>query len=221
MREKLKAEIAKKGEGLKKFLDLVASFDGIIEEEPKRFQAAMKAVKASHGMDEYDVIKSVDAQIAELKNQRQSMVGSISDKRIELRDYTDTAKDYRDKIEGLRKEIEDLEAKKKEALTRADAIESEMKAFESNFDKISNEIENELNALKGKIISYISAANGKGEPQQAKQREPSMKKPSPAISSDKKPAKSEGKPCPVCGSAMQFYSFEKAWKCYVCGHDEK
>jgi hypothetical protein len=35
-----------------------------------------------------------------------------------------------------------------------------------------------------------------------------------------KQKKARQKPCPVCSNQMDWYSYDKKWKCFVCGHEE-
>jgi DNA repair exonuclease SbcCD ATPase subunit len=240
LQEELRDEIEREGEGLKKFLDLVASFTDIIPEEGKRYHAAMKALSHAADLTSQHVVEAANRQIAALKKQRDGFARSVADRRTELKALSRKSQDIKSQIANLQNRIRRMEEEERELMESVAAGERELESAEDAFANIVENLEYEIADTRKKVMAYLLNEVPEAEdtaipeiPVGSEQAVPSIRgaeepdrgdvtiKLTPPETQESGPGSdAKQKSCPVCNNRMEWYGVKKMWKCFVCAHEE-
>jgi chromosome segregation ATPase len=228
LKDKLQGQIACQGQNLGKFLDLVESFKKYIPDEVRRYHAAVQAMNQAAGLSRDDILRAADNQINGLKQQREGFGKSMANKRAQLNEMKTGVQEIRGRMKELQEKLHIIETQEKKARATAIAFEKDIKVREESFHTVAQNLEDEITETKNRIIDHLSKDVGIVEItlEQKKVQEIKDRVFSPipegmeAEDTTEEEAAITVKPCPMCNSQMDFYDFDKAWKCYICGHEE-
>ena len=167
--KEIKDSIQKEGVELTKFLDMVASFADDIEEEHKRYRAAIKAMKQASGIDQYDVLKAADRQLKKLSQTESLMASSLEEKRADLNQLLSRASSIDTKLKELRKQVDELEKERTIISDRRTSKEKEINAVEESYKSVAEHLSKQIGLVKDKLGRYLAEDfNGKpAEPVQS------------------------------------------------------
>ena len=161
--KEIRESIQQEGIELKKFQDMVASFADDIEEEHKRYRAAIKALKQGSGIDQYDVLKAADRQLQKLNQTESLMASSLEQKRADLQQFVSRASSIDEKLKELRKQTDELEKERTIISDRRMSKEKEISAVEDSYKSVAEYLSNQIGRVKEKLNRYLSD-EFKGEP---------------------------------------------------------
>jgi len=232
LREEIKKVIENEDTIYGKFRGLVESFREIIPEEKKRYQAAIKALTATSKLSQQEIVKVVNAQLAELKVLEKSlMMFGLPGWRDELKVMEAKSQEMKAEMTKLREIIARLENEEKALLSKKAAREKEIQLVEKAMRELFLDIGAEITAIKKKVEEF-TAERAATQPSQAIWPGDSPKGDIPGaakggngqgigIPVSSAPQDSEWqKKCPMCGGRMNFYSNDRMWMCYNCAYEE-
>lgn len=226
-----------------KFRGIVESFRDILPDEKQRFEAAIKAMGATAGLGQEDVLKAADNQLDEIKVLEQELISALGSRRDELKAMEARTREVRKEISRLREVINRLEREEQDLLGGISAREEEAKLAEKGLKDLFKEIGEEITGIKHKIVGFAAEKvaprpiviksnkheeETKGGKQAGKVTEPpaieTKNKPeeeSSILETPPPPARKKGeRECPMCGGGMSYFLKEKKWQCYSCAHED-
>jgi predicted nucleic acid-binding Zn-ribbon protein len=228
--EKVRCEIEKDSGELKKFLDLVESFRDIVPEEDKRYHAAMKALTHDSGSGKEALLSAADRRLSELENQKKSFALSLAGRRAEMKVLLAKPDRLKDEISRLKEELRRLEEEENNVLTNFAAEEKALTTTEEKFSAMAEALEKEILEIRRRITRYLfeGAAPPDGHLMQLDIDADDAVSPSgeeadgfegATFRLEAGEASGNTKPCPNCRNQMNWYDFDKKWKCFVCAHE--
>jgi ABC-type transporter Mla subunit MlaD len=159
----IRESIQQEGIELTKFMDMVASFADDIDEEHKRYRAAIKAMKQASGIDQYDVMKAADRQLKKLSQTESLMASSLKEKKADLNQLTARASEIDEKLGALRKQTDELVKERSLIADRRNAKDKEVAAVEESYKSVAEFLSNQIGQVKEKLNKFLSD-EFKGEP---------------------------------------------------------
>jgi len=159
----IRGAIQAEGPEFTKFLNMVASFSDDIPEEYKRYRAAIKAIKQSSGIDQYDLLKAADRQLMKLTQTETMMSSSLEGKRADLKQFILRSREINDKLNILKKQVDELEKERTIISDRRATKEAEIAVVEDSYKSVAGKLGKEIGLVKEKIQKYLSE-DYKGEP---------------------------------------------------------
>jgi DNA repair exonuclease SbcCD ATPase subunit len=228
--ESIRSEIEKENGVLRKFLGLVESLRDIVPEEDKRYHAALESLSQAIGVSKEDIVRAADRQLSELENQRKSFALSLVERRAEMKVLLARANHIKSEASRLQEEIHRLEEEEKRILAKVKAEEAALRTTEENFTAVVEKLEKEIGETRRRITRYLLEG---APPPDEPLMHPHMEEfaGTRAVGEDPddfgdttlRPAAEKTsvntKTCPNCQNQMDWYDFDKKWKCFVCAHE--
>ena len=153
---RLREHISAQGRPFTQFLALVASFTEIIEEEPGRYRAALKALEKTGGLTAEQVLLAGKDQLQALESQREAFAEAVAAKRAALRQSGSGVDAIREKIAELQRSIGALQEQEQGILHSVAAEESRIKAAEQGFFSLLGSLHDEITATREKIKKHLA-----------------------------------------------------------------
>jgi len=153
--DRVRADIAGRGQALAQFLALATSFAEIIPEESGRYRAALKALEKTGNVTRKEVLRAANDQLRALGAQREVFAGTVSRKRDELKTRGSGADAIRARIAELQQNIGRLQEEEQGILRDVALEEGKIKAAEEGFSSLLSTMETEIKASQEKIEKYI------------------------------------------------------------------
>ncbi len=246
--DEIRTQVENESEDVKKFFDMVKSFEDIVPEEDKRYRAAFKALFSTTGITRDELLMGMQRQHSELKRQKELFNKTVVSWRSKMKNMSTDTKSLRNEINILKERIRELEKKEKDLLSKSSEQEREIKEAEVRFGTLTREIEQNVNNLSGKISSFIpkdmALPKAPEKPPEKEPEAPSLPEPSeedkvsrelleisgaypaitPEASENEEPQEDQApepqtKECPRCGRNMELMDDGIHWKCKLCGHE--
>ncbi len=133
-------------------------------------------------------------------------------------------------ISRLREEIHRLEEEEKRTLAEVTAEDKALRTTEENFASAVETLEKEISETRGRVTRYLfEGAAPLEEPLVHPDMEADAGASAPgeelddfegmALQPGGEKASGNTKTCPNCQNQMDWYDFDKKWKCFVCAHE--
>lgn len=228
--EGIRSELEKESGVLRKFLGLVESLRDIVPEEDKRYHAALESLSQTIGVSKEDIVRAADRQLSEFENQKKSFALSLVERRAEMKVLLARANHIRSEASRLQEEINRLEEEEKSILANVKAEEAALRTTEENFAVAVEKLEKEIGETRSRIRRYLlEGAPPPDEPLMRLHVEDDAETVVGGEEADdfgdttlRPPAEKASvntKTCPNCKNQMDWYDFDKKWKCFVCAHE--
>lgn len=211
------------------FNDLVESLQDIIPKEKQRYNAALKALSKTSGLNRQHILESAESRIGELKDIEGLVFSAMAGFSDALHALAARSKLIRSEIAELRKKISDLEKEEQETLSSLARRERENKAAEQAVRKVFSDVGAEITEISNKIVQFSAEAAPTQPIKPPASVEPAEREDAEAdVELEESPAEEPAAPqdtkwikkCPLCGGQMNFHSSESLWMCYTCGNEE-
>ncbi|MCC7202652.1 MAG: hypothetical protein IT393_08365 [Nitrospirae bacterium] len=207
LHEEIKKEISGVNGTFDKFRGLLDSFRDIIPEEKQRYQAAIKALSCTSGLNQNEILGAADGQLSELNKFEKKFKSSLPNLRDEQKRMESKSLEIRIEISALREKIARLELEEQEILSSTASRDDERKSIEKEIDNVLSGIAEEITEIKRRVVEFTTGIkeenpNGLFE------------------NSDYSQKNQEYENCRACGHKAKWHEQARAWKCSTCGYEE-
>lgn len=149
------ADVRHSGPLLSQFIELAESLRDIIPQEPASFQAAMKALEKTAGVNKEQLLEAAEEQIKALAAERQDFEQSAGKMKESLQGTTKKAAEIRARIDEMQGLIAALEKEEQQLFNQMAAEEQLIRTAQLRFNGVIRVVESDIRGNLDKIRSFL------------------------------------------------------------------